>query len=278
MNDTTSTIEDSFRQEISRQGAIAGHPLVQLRETASTNSDALQLGREGIPSGTVVIAHHQTGGRGRLGKQWLSHGESGLYFSLLLRPTLEPADLPKITLGAGVALCRAVSRICRIEPAIKWPNDLLISGRKCGGILTETEFIAGRPLVVLGIGLNISTPLSAFPQEIRDKTTSLARHDATIMQKRLPLLAAILGELDIMIKKMEKGAFGEILTEWKKRDYTVGKRISWLTTQGKAVRGLSLGPDSEGRLHIRDDQGMVHEVLSGDIRLQAPVPAEPAPG
>ncbi len=270
MNDTISSPDDSFRQEISQHREIAGHPIFLLAETDSTNTDALRFGREGGATGTVVIAHHQTQGRGRLGKQWISHGECGLYFSLLLRPALEPADLPKITLGAGVALCRAVSRICAIEPSIKWPNDLLVSGRKCGGILTETEFIAGHSIVVVGIGINISTPMSAFPRDIQDKTTTLARHAPTIMENRLPLLTAILGEIDIMMEKMENGGFEEILTEWKKRDYTAGKQLTWVTTRGKAVSGISLGPDREGLLHIRDDQGVVHEVLSGDIRLQAP--------
>jgi BirA family biotin operon repressor/biotin-[acetyl-CoA-carboxylase] ligase len=267
MMSATPFAADPFWHELAKCPALAGHPLIMRGETVSTNSDALELGRGGAPSGTVVIARSQTGGRGRLGKTWLSPAGGGLYFSLLMRPALEPADLPKITLAAGVALCRAVRPVCRPAPMIKWPNDLLIDGKKCGGILTESEF--GKdlpPLVVLGIGVNVSTPPAGFPQELRDKVTSLCQHSREPIC-RTTLLKNILAAIDTIIERMETGDFAAILAEWRTSDATRGRRLTWVTTGRQAVTGISLGPDSEGRLHIRDDQGLTHEVLSGDIRL-----------
>lgn len=248
---------------------LSGHPLVVLTETVSTNSDALELGRRGAPAGTVVLARSQTGGRGRLGKTWLSPADSGLYFSLLLRPALDPADLPKITLAAGVALCRAAARFCHTAPQMKWPNDLLLDGKKCGGILAESEFgKAPHPLVVLGIGLNVSTPPAVFPEELRNKVTSLCQHSRKPIC-RTTLLENILAALDTIMARMEAGDFAALLAEWRSFDAALGRRLTWVTTGRQAVNGVSLGPDEEGRLHIRDDQGRTHEVLSGDIRLQS---------
>ncbi|MCJ7603555.1 MAG: biotin--[acetyl-CoA-carboxylase] ligase [Desulfobulbaceae bacterium] len=270
MISATPSAADPFWQEMAGSPELSGHPLIMLAETVSTNSDALQLGRKGAPSGAVVIARSQTGGRGRLGKAWLSPAGSGLYFSMLMRPSLAPADLPKITLAAGVALCRAVCRFCHPAPMIKWPNDLLIDGKKCGGILTESEFGKDMPpVVVLGIGLNVSTPPAAFPEELRGKVTSLSQHSRETIC-RTTLLKNILAAIDTIMARMEGGDFAGILDEWRSFDATKGRRLTWVTTGRQAITGISLGPDNEGRLHIRDDQGRTHEVLSGDIRLQSP--------
>ncbi|MBU4260440.1 MAG: biotin--[acetyl-CoA-carboxylase] ligase [Proteobacteria bacterium] len=260
---------DPFWQEMASITELSGHPLIMRAETVSTNSDALELGRRGAPSGTVVIARSQTGGRGRLGKTWLSPADSGLYFSMLMRPSLDPADLPKITLAAGVALYRAVRPFCHPAPMMKWPNDLLLNGKKCGGILTESEFNKDpQPLVVLGIGLNVSTPPDAFPQELQGKITSLIQHSQRPIC-RTTLLKGILTAIDTIMTRMEAGNFAAILDEWRSFDATKGRRLTWVTTGRQAVTGISLGPDNQGRLHIRDDQGRTHEVLSGDIRLQS---------
>jgi BirA family transcriptional regulator, biotin operon repressor / biotin---[acetyl-CoA-carboxylase] ligase len=248
-------------------GFFAGRPARLLATTESTNRDALAEGRREAVAGTLIVADGQTGGRGRLGRPWLSPPGTGLYFSVILRPRLAPADLPKITLAAGLAVCQAVEAETGLQPAIKWPNDLLLDGRKFCGILTESELPPGRaPLAVLGIGINVNTPATLFPAELRERATSLLAH-AGSQYHRGPLLAAILVRLDVVLARLEEGAFLEILGEWRRRDALTGKHLSWVTPGGAVVSGIGLGPDDEGVLHIRDDAGARHEVLSGDLNL-----------
>jgi BirA family biotin operon repressor/biotin-[acetyl-CoA-carboxylase] ligase len=178
-------------------------------------------------------------------------------------------ELPKITLAAGVALCRAVRRLYSLAPQLKWPNDLLVNGRKCGGILVEADLLSqAEPLIILGIGLNTSTPLHSFPEELRESASSLHLH---VQEPVLcaQLLEAVLVEADAVIGQFEKKGFADILEEWKQYDATLGKRLTWITTDHRVVEGVSLGPDNEGRLHIKGSDGVLHEVISGDIRLAA---------
>jgi len=151
---------------------------------------------------------------------------------------------------------------------LKWPNDLLLHGKKCGGILTETTGLMGDgPVaVILGLGLNVNTPPGFFPAELCDKATSLAAETGR-EYPRGPLLEALIGEVARVVGRMEAGEFAGILDEWRQHDGLAGQRLAWVTPQETVVSGTSLGPDDEGRLHIRDDQGTVHEVLSGDLTL-----------
>jgi BirA family transcriptional regulator, biotin operon repressor / biotin---[acetyl-CoA-carboxylase] ligase len=257
--------DDSLWQQLST-GFFAGRQVLLLTVTDSTNLDGLEEGRRGAPAGTLIIADSQTGGRGRLGRKWLSPPSTGLYFSIILRPRLAPADLPKITLAAGLAVCQAVEAETGLAPAIKWPNDLLLDSRKFCGILTESEFTADTPLAVLGIGLNVTTLAAEFPPELRERATSLLIEGGRPYQ-RGPLLAAILNRLDAVIYRLETGGFGEILAEWRQRDGLAGKYLSWVAQSGEVVSGISLGPDEQGILRLRDHAGVTHEVLSGDLKL-----------
>jgi BirA family transcriptional regulator, biotin operon repressor / biotin---[acetyl-CoA-carboxylase] ligase len=264
-----SIIDDVHWKTLIQQGEIVGHPLVHFAEIDSTNCRAMKMGKAGAPSGTVVLAECQTGGKGRLGRLWLSPVGSGLYFSVILRPSLEPGDLSKITLASGVALCRTVRALYHIMPEIKWPNDLLIDKRKCGGILVEADLHnLSSPLIIVGIGINITTLLEDFPKELQEKVTSLQYHvDGTIL--RSELLTNILRQLDTIIEQFEQQGFGGILTEWKNYDATRGRNLTWITSDRTVVQGVSLGPDSEGRLHIQSSDGRIHEVISGDIQLNS---------
>ncbi len=247
--------------------SLAGRPLHFLEQTESTNKVAMEMARDEAPAGTLVVAESQTGGRGRLGKTWLSPPGTGLYFSMILRPGLEPAEMPRLTIAAGLAVCRAIHLVCKIEPMIKWPNDILLADRKCGGILMEAELPGKQSArIILGIGLNISTPVHAFPPDLRERVTSLQDHVAMPVVRR-ELLSVIVAEIEKIIYRLENEDFSAILAEWRKRDATKNRKMTWVATSGRTVKGVSLGPDSEGRLHIRDHGGNVHEILSGDIRL-----------
>ena len=257
----------SLRSEVEQNSFFVGRPLHLLEQTESTNKVAMEMARTEAPAGTLVVAESQTGGRGRLGKTWLSPPGTGLYFSMILRPGLEPAEMPRLTLAAGLAVCRAIHLVCKIEPMIKWPNDILLGDRKCGGILTEAELPGKQsPRIVLGIGLNISTPVQAFPPDLRERATSLQDHVAMPVI-RGELLSVMVAEVEKIIYRLENEDFSAILADWRKLDATKDREMTWVATSGQRVKGVSLGPDSEGRLHIRDHAGHVHEILSGDIRL-----------
>lgn len=266
-------MSDPLWLELRATGRLAGRPAIYYETVDSTNTAAMALGRQGAASGTVVVAEQQSAGRGRLARQWLSPPGCGLYFSLLLRPHLAPEELARITLAVGVAVCRALEQTTALAPQLKWPNDILLHGGKCGGILTEAEFPGNDqpPLVVVGIGLNVTTPAAALPVTLRQKATSLFI-DSGRHHHRGALLLAICREIDRIMEQLVAGDFGTLLAEWRQRDGLAGQRLAWLTPQHTVVHGVSLGPDQSGALSIRDDAGTIHTVISGDISLAAPSP------
>jgi len=250
---------------------VAEREIIRLKVTESTNSVALAAGETGAAKGTVVVAASQTGGRGRLNRNWLSPPGMGLYFSVLLRPELAAEDLPKITLAAGLAISKAVESEYGVVPQIKWPNDLLLGGRKFGGILTETGALqimpnGRKPLVVVGVGLNLQLPEGGFPADLKQRATSLSLHtERKISADRL--LEACIRAIEEVVLLLERGDFQMILTEWRERDAIGDNVLTWVTPKGEKVTGVSLGPDADGILHIKDQAGTIHEVLSGDVNL-----------
>jgi BirA family biotin operon repressor/biotin-[acetyl-CoA-carboxylase] ligase len=243
----------------------------RVAQAESTNSLALEMGKQGAAAGTVVVAETQTRGRGRQQRAWFSPPGTGLYFSVILRPQLDPVELPKITLVAGVAVCEAIEQACQVSFGLKWPNDLLIGGKKCGGILCETGPLTGTDngrgiLVILGVGLNITIPESTFPAELRARATSLLAATGRVYDKET-ILDAVLSRIDHTIALLESGEFGAILDQWRARDVLLGKTLSWLNPAGRVVTGRALGIDNSGQYHIRDTRGRVHRVVSGDINL-----------
>ena len=249
---------------------MVGREIIRLGVTGSTNEVALELGKKGAVPGTVVVAEAQTGGRGRLKRSWLSLPGMGLYFTIILRPVLAPENLPKVTLAAGLAVSKAVETEYGIFPEIKWPNDLLLEGRKFGGILTETGAVANlsgqEPLVVVGVGLNLFAPEGGFPAELKKRATALSLHvDSGISADTL--LEKCVAAIEEALRRLEQGEFTAILKEWSQRDAVYGKKLTWVTHGGQEVTGVSLGPDADGILRIRDEAGDIHTVLSGDLTL-----------
>lgn len=259
-------IRDSAWAAMVASGRLGERLVSFLAVAASTNDEALALARGGAPSGTMVVAERQSRGRGRLGREWLSPPGVGLYCSLVLRPRLDPADLPKLTLGAGLAASRAVEAVTGLRPLLKWPNDLWLNEKKVGGILAEARFDQASPVVVLGIGLNVNTGEESFPPELREKVSSLHLHSGREFT-RSALLAALWDESLAMVARLEREGFAGILADWRERDATLGRELEWLSQSGRIVRGRSLGPDADGLLRIRDGAGQIHEVLSGDVSL-----------
>lgn len=254
-------------RELRRQDKLAGRRLRFLPDTDSTNQVALELAAAGEEQ-ALVVAESQRRGRGRLARSWHSPPGSGIYLSLLYRPRLAPADLAKLTLAAGLAVCLALEQTTGAQPGLKWPNDVLLEEKKCGGILCECRLAQddNAAAVVVGIGLNVNTEAAQIPPELRERATSLFLATGRRWDRGL-LLPALVEELDALVAELEEGRFPAILAAWRRRDALLGRELNWLTPTGTMVRGIALGPDAAGILHIRDSQGRVHEVMSGDISL-----------
>ncbi len=258
--------DDPLWREIVTRSQLGGHPLRYLASVDSTNTLALGLGRAGAETGTVVVADTQTGGRGRLGKSWLSPPGAGLYASLILRPSLPVKGLSSLTLAAGLAAARAIEQVCGLRTGIKWPNDVLLAGRKAAGVLVECDLSGAAPLLVLGLGINLTTREEEFPPELRGRATSLLLASGKVVGRGATLKALVCSVEQVMLR-MEQADFAGVLGDWRTRDVTLGRSLAWLTVDGQVVAGVSLGPDQEGYLLIRDREGRCHQALSGAIEL-----------
>jgi BirA family biotin operon repressor/biotin-[acetyl-CoA-carboxylase] ligase len=243
-------------------------PVHHYETLGSTNDLAKDLAARGAPEGTVVVAETQTGGRGRLGREWDSPAGVGLYASLVLRPMLPPLELPQITLTTAVAVVRALRRAAGVTPGIKWPNDLLLDGKKLGGILTEMESESDRIRhVVVGLGLNVNNP--GFPPQLAATATSLALATGKTYA-RVDLLKAWLEEFEGLYERFLHQGFPEILEEWKAAAVTLGQAVT--VRQGpRTIAGQALDVAADGALLLRTADGDVVRVTSGEI---APGPGE----
>jgi len=230
----------------------------------STNSVAMRLGESGEPHGTVVVAEEQTAGRGRAGRSWTSEKSVGIYASVLLRPPIPPAHAPLLTLVAGLAARDAAAEDLDAQPDLRWPNDLLVCGRKFCGILTEMHAEPDRiHHAVVGIGMNVNQ--TKMPSEIADHATSL-RIETHRIHSRLELLIRLLRCLDRYYNQfLAEGAtpilrrFAEVSTYFK------GKHVR-ITTASETFTGTTAGLEPSGVLRVtRDDGHGVVPILSGDV-------------
>jgi len=188
-------------------GVTIGRDVRVFQETSSTNDIVDKMGRDDVPEGVAVFAESQVKGRGRLGREWVSPPGRGLWFSVLLRPELPPQAATQITIAAATALARAVRARTEVAPEIKWPNDLLVRGRKLCGILTEMSAeLDSIRYVVLGIGLNVNFAAEDWPPALRPLATSLLLETGHPV-RRAELAAAILRELDGDYRRLRRGGF-----------------------------------------------------------------------
>ncbi|RJR44945.1 MAG: biotin--[acetyl-CoA-carboxylase] ligase [Deltaproteobacteria bacterium] len=237
-------------------------PIHHFDSLPSTNDLAKELGSKDAPEGSLVVAEHQTRGRGRLGREWDSPPGAGLYVSLLLRPLLPPTEMPQITLATAVAVVRALSRTTGLAPGIKWPNDLLLDGKKLGGILTEMETESDRIRhLVVGLGLNINN--REFPEPLDLTATSLALSTGSSCSRR-EILQAWLEEIEALYDLFLHQGFEVILDEWRSHNVTLGQLVT--VRQGpRVISGLALDVAGDGALLLRQGTGEVIRVTSGEI-------------
>jgi BirA family biotin operon repressor/biotin-[acetyl-CoA-carboxylase] ligase len=244
-----------------------GRHLVCHDVTGSTNDDACALAREGAQEGTVVLADAQTAGRGRLGRDWVSKPYLNLYASLILRPTIAPAMAPQLSLVAGVAVARALEAE-GVEAGIKWPNDVLIGGRKVCGVLTEIEAEADLVgFVVVGIGVNLNSELHDFPEDLHDKAISVRMAEDRVVD-RMRFAAQLFGCFEQVYELWRKAGFEPLREEWQRRAVLMGKPIEVAGAgAGANVSGVCIGIDSDGALLLKGDDTEVRRVIAGDVTL-----------
>lgn len=235
--------------------------------TGSTNSDVAERARQGAPEGTVVIADAQSAGRGRLGRSWVSVPGVNLYLSVLLRPSIVPAAAPQLSLLAGVAVAVTLERF-GIEARIKWPNDVLLEGRKVAGILTEIEAEADRVrFVVVGIGVNLNIRSEQFPAELRDKATSVLLATGRTVE-RGDFAAALLAAMEEWYDVFRAGGFPPVAAAWNERAALIGRTIR-VSGAGSDASGVCAGIDVDGALLLDDRAtGARQRVLAGDVTVQ----------
>jgi BirA family biotin operon repressor/biotin-[acetyl-CoA-carboxylase] ligase len=238
----------------------AWEPLL-LAETSSTSDVARDQARKGARAGFIVAAARQTRGRGRLGRAWESAPGLGLYVSLLLRPAWPAADAGQLTILASVAAGDAIAAVTGLRPRIKWPNDLLMGGRKLGGLLIEAEARGTRlDFAVVGIGLNVRHRESDFSDEVRPLATSLWLATGKAV-RRADLLVALLRAFSARLGR----PFEETREAWAASSLTLGQQVELTTARGSR-RGQALGLDENGSLLLRTDTGEIEAITAGDMR------------
>lgn len=247
--------------------ALVGRRLVCLKETGSTNSDAFRLAEEGAPEGTVVVAEAQTGGKGRRGRAWSSPAGVNLYCSVILRPGVMPHEAPQLTFLSAVAVARTIERVTGLLPEIKWPNDVLMGGRKVAGLLNEmsaeTDAIN---FVILGLGVNLNMTLAQFPHDLRHPATSLFLESGQRVD-RTGFAATMLNELDGLYADFVAHGFDPVREEWRSRCNARGREVVVSDAGSEVVRGMFNGIDGDGALLVRLPDGRIERILSGDVKV-----------
>ncbi|MCZ8540081.1 biotin--[acetyl-CoA-carboxylase] ligase [Psychrobacillus psychrodurans] len=232
----------------------------------STQIIAADKAREAAPHGTVVIAEEQTDGRGRLDRSWNSTANKGIWMSVIIRPAISPQFAAQFTLVSAVAITQAIQEVTNLTPEIKWPNDILINGKKVTGILTELQ--ADMDIVhsiIIGIGVNVNQELSAFEESIQKTATSLKIENGEEIDRSL-LVAKILYYLEKYGELYVENGFKPIKILWESHNCTIGKRIRATTLQ-EILEGVALGITNDGVLEIKLDSGEIRGVYSADIHL-----------
>lgn len=241
-----------------------GRTLHVLTQTASTNDVAKMLAQQGAPEGTVVLAEHQTQGRGRQGRSFASPGGVGIYLSLLLRPRVEVSRFPQLTLCVAVAVADALTEGGALLIDLKWPNDVCIRGKKVAGILTEGVLLPHvSPAVIIGIGINVNTTLGHLPPDLHTQVTSLALATGHFWA-RPPLIALLLSHLERLYQTFQQVGIAPILSQWLHYSRVVGRRARFPQEHGMAT-GVVLGLDDDGALVVQDAVGQQHRVVSGGV-------------
>ncbi len=247
--------------------AVIGNRIEYFADVPTTNEEAKKLARAGCPEGTVVVAESQSGGKGRMDRSWFAPRARGLWFSAVLRPQVNLVDTPQITMVVAVAVALAIREHTGVAVGIKWPNDLLVEGKKLCGILVELNAEMDRVnFMVAGIGINVNIDSNQFTPELSEIATSLkiaAGHHIP----RVPLLRAILRSFDIWYQRWLHDGFAPILNKWRELCVTLDCPVTVHNLKDSYV-GHALDVDETGALLVKMPDGTVRRLVAGEVSLR----------
>ncbi|MCX9084370.1 MAG: biotin--[acetyl-CoA-carboxylase] ligase [Candidatus Methanoperedens sp.] len=239
---------------------VFGKDIKYFKETESTNIIAREIATS-VNEGTIVIAELQTAGRGRLGHKWISP-EGGIWLSIILKPGIEPVYAPRITLLAGVSVAKTMQDL-GLPAKIKWPNDIIINGKKVSGILTEIGAeVDVIDYLIVGIGIDANVDTGAFPGEFRDYSTSLEKEVGHKIN-RVEFVQKLLEEFESLYMKFKEDGFSHILEEWRNMSATIGQWVK-ITAQARTIYGEAIGVDNEGALIVETAEGHLEKIVAGN--------------
>ena len=249
-----------------------GRHVVYLESTQSTNEEAKKIAREGAEEGTIVVAEEQITGHGRLARGFYSPFAKGIWFSLILRPKFFPMEASKCTLLAAVGVCRGIRRMGLADAGIKWPNDILVHGKKLVGILTLMSASMEKiDYIIMGIGINTGIKKNEFPEDFREGATSFLNEGINVSRK--DLLAAILGELEKAYSIAQNEGFDKVLDDWRALSVTLGQEVRVIFGDD-SYTGKAVDIDRDGCLLVNTGSE-VKRVIAGDVSIRpvdAPIP------
>ncbi|WP_298502017.1 biotin--[acetyl-CoA-carboxylase] ligase [uncultured Methanobrevibacter sp.] len=244
-----------------------GKNLYIFKEVSSTNTVAKFLSMNNVENGTVVISEKQTKAKGRSGKSWESP-LGGVWLSIILNPSVDHSRLPLITLATGVAVAKALERVGIENPEIKWPNDIMINGKKVCGILTEAVAKFNTiENIIIGVGIDANLEISQFPEELQSGTTTLKEELGREGDENL-LIKVFFEEMEKIIELFQNKEYEAILKEWRKRSYTIGKIVEVREPFNTYYDAYVVGIGKEGALIVEKIDGTLEKVISGECVIK----------
>ena len=244
-----------------------GKNLYVFKEVSSTNTLAKFLSMNDVENGTVIISEKQTQAKGRSGKQWESP-LGGVWMSIILNPNVDHSKLPLITLATGVAVAKTLENIGVENPEIKWPNDIMINGKKVCGILTEAVAKFNTiENVIIGVGIDANLDIEQFPEELQSGTTTLKKELGRDGNENL-LIKTFLEEFEKISEQFSHEGYEDILKEWRKRSYSIGKIVEVREPFNTYYDAYVLGISKEGALVVEKIDGTLEKVISGECIIK----------
>ncbi len=261
-----SLLSPEIRENIKTK--FIGQHIKFLEEVDSTNLYAKRIAESDFEDGMIIIAEEQLKGKGRIGRVWASPKGKGIWMTIMLKPKINPADAAKITLLAACAVCRAIEEISGVYAKIKWPNDIVLNGKKLCGILTEMSAELDEiNYLIVGIGVNANIDLGDFPKELQATATSIKiEKGSSVVRKELT--AAIINNFENYYKTfLEKGSIKEYINEYKEKSAVLGNEVI-VTSSSLEQRGTVVDISEEGQLLLKVEDGSIKEIISGEVSVR----------